>query len=101
MRDRWRNSRCFSRFPDLKHQFLESWNLVLEVSKHVRLASRILLAGLVMTTAIASFAQTPEQPRTRPVLRSTDVYAGSQEQSQQPTNKGSNEIDEGSVVRVN
>src|SRR6266478_4398265 len=84
-------------FLNLNIGFLESWNLVLEVSKHVLLVSRILLAGLVMTTAIASFAQTPEQPRTRPVLRSTGVYAGNQEQ---PTNRGSNEIDEGSVVRV-
>src|SRR5438128_10285368 len=48
-----------------------------------------------------TLAQTPEQTRTRPVLRSTGIYAGSQEQSQPPTNKGSNEIDEGSVVRVN
>src|SRR6266478_2308463 len=50
-----------------------------------------------MGTAVIGFAQTPEQPRTRPVLRSTGVYAGNQEQ---PSNKGSNEIDEGSVVRV-
>src|SRR5881396_2635961 len=54
-----------------------------------------------MGTAFAGDSQTPEQTRTRPVLRSTGVYAGSQEQPQQPTNKGSNEIDEGSVVRVN
>src|SRR2546426_10106249 len=54
-----------------------------------------------MGTAVAGYSQTPEQTRTRPVLRSTGVYAGSQEQPQQPTNKGSNEIDEGSVVRVN
>src|SRR5205814_4252415 len=49
---------------------------------------------------VVTLAQTPEQTRTRPVLRSTGVYAGGQEQSQQPANKGSNEIDEGSVVRV-
>ena len=54
-----------------------------------------------MGTAVVGYSQTPEQTRTRPVLRSTGVYAGSQEQPQQPTNKGSNEIDEGSVVRVN
>src|SRR5437588_3130695 len=54
-----------------------------------------------MSMEVATLAQTPEQPRTRPVLRATGVYAGSQEQSQQPTNKGANETDEGSVVRVN
>src|SRR5947208_16338901 len=54
-----------------------------------------------MGTAVAGYSQTPEQTRTRPVLRSTGVYAGGQEQSQQPANKDSNEIDEGSVVRVN
>ena len=59
------------------------------------------MAGFIMGTAVAGYSQTPEQTRTRPVLRSTGVYAGSQEQPQQPTNKGSNEIDEGSVVRVN
>ena len=67
----------------------------------MRLASRILLAGLVASMGMVTLAQTPEQQsRTRPVLRSTGVYAGSQEQSQPPTNKGSKEIDEGSVVRV-
>src|SRR5437588_7912816 len=54
-----------------------------------------------MSMEVVTLAQTPEQTRTRPVLRSTGVYAGSQEQSQQPANKGSNEIDEESVVRVN
>src|SRR3989454_5495523 len=53
-----------------------------------------------MGTAVAGYSQTPEQTRTRPVLRSTGVYAGSQEQPQQPTNKGSNEVAEGSAVRV-
>src|SRR3989454_6900869 len=53
-----------------------------------------------MGTAVAGYSQTPEQTRTRPVLRSTGVYAGSQEQPQQPTNKGAGEVDEGSVVRV-
>ncbi len=67
----------------------------------MRLASRIFLAGLVMSMEVVTLAQTPEPTRTRPVLRSTGVYAGGQEQSQQPANKGSNEIDEESVVRVN
>ncbi len=93
------NSLCFNPFPDLKHRFLEKLELFLEVSKHVRLVSRILLAGLVLSMEIVTLAQTPE-PRTRPVLRSTGVYAGSQEQSQSPNNKGSND-DKGNVVRVN
>src|SRR6266508_5305319 len=54
-----------------------------------------------MTMEVVTLAQTPEQPKTRPVLRPTGVYAGGQEQSQQPANKGSKEIDAESVVRVN
>jgi VWFA-related protein len=49
--------------------------------------------------ATALSAQTNEQTRRPPVLRSGGTYSGNQNESEKPGN-GSNEIDEGSVVRV-
>src|SRR6266487_1306086 len=100
MRGRWGIRVVLVVFPELTHWVFESHGFVLEVSKHVRLASRVLLAGLILSMGIVTLGQTPEQPKTRPVLRSTGIYADSQEKSQQATKKGSNEIDQGSVVRV-
>jgi Ca-activated chloride channel family protein len=47
------------------------------------------------------YVQTPQQPRTLPVLRSGETYSPSQTQNA-PTNEpnGPDEVDEGSVVRV-
>ncbi len=72
----------------------------LEVRKRVQLAPRIIMAGLVMTFTGAALAQSPssQQPRRPPVLRSSGVY--SNDQSQNPNQKQSAEVDEGSVVRV-
>ena len=55
-----------------------------------------MLLSLVLATALC--AQTP-QPRTAPVLRSGGTYSNNQKESTKPTD-GSNEVDEGSVVRV-
>src|SRR5882672_1031218 len=55
-----------------------------------------VLLSLVLATALC--AQTP-QPRTAPVLRSGGTYSNNQKESTKPTD-GSNEVDEGSVIRV-
>jgi Ca-activated chloride channel homolog len=60
-------------------------------------ASLIILVSLAWTGAL--WAQTPTQPRTAPVLRSGGTYSNNQKESEKSRN-GSNEIDEGSVVRV-
>jgi Ca-activated chloride channel family protein len=66
----------------------------------VQLAPRIILVGFVLSFAGAALAQsqTPEQTRARPVLRSSDTY--SNDQSRNPNEKQSAEVDENSVVRV-
>jgi VWFA-related protein len=51
-----------------------------------------------MAFAGSLYAQTPEQPRTRPVLRSGGTYSSNQGESS--SNKDSNEVDEASIVRV-
>src|SRR6266850_173019 len=61
-----------------------------------------ILASLVW--AVALYAQTPEQPRKAPVLRSGGTYSSNRTESRQTTEKAGNnapgEIDEGSVLRV-
>ena len=56
-----------------------------------------ILTSLVWASALC--AQTTEQTRRPPVLRSGGTYSGNQNESEKAGN-GSNEIDEGSVVRV-
>jgi Ca-activated chloride channel family protein len=51
-----------------------------------------------MAFAGSLYAQTPEQPRTPPVLRSGGTYSSNQNESS--SNKESNEVDEASIVRV-
>lgn len=60
-----------------------------------------LAALLLMSLASSLLAQTPEQPRTAPVLRSGGTYSQGQKQNAQANGAdGSGEIDEGSIVRV-
>ena len=56
---------------------------------------------LIFIYAGSLLAQSPEQPRTRPVLRSAGTYPANQGQSQGAPGNEVAEIDEGSVVRVN
>src|SRR5260370_12199019 len=57
------------------------------------------MAGLVMTFAGTVLAQSPSpQQRQAAVLRSSRIFAD--EQTQNPNQKQSPEVDEGSVVRV-
>ena len=57
------------------------------------------MAGLVMTLAGTVLAQSPSpQQRRAPVLRSSRIF--SNEQTQNPNEKQSPEVDEGSVLRV-
>jgi Ca-activated chloride channel family protein len=62
----------------------------------VRAAAAFLL---VLVWAAGLWAQTPAQPRTAPVLRSGATYSNNQKESPKP-DEGSNDVDEGSVVRV-
>src|SRR5713226_1416310 len=70
-----------------------------EVGRPVRFAPTTIMAGLVMTFAGTVLAQSPSpQQRQAPVLRSSRIFAD--EQTQNPNQKQSPEVDEGSVVRV-
>ena len=53
-----------------------------------------------MALAGSVCAQTPEQARPRPVLRSGGTYSSNQREPQNASNKESNEVDAGDVVRV-
>lgn len=67
----------------------------------LRATVSLLAVLFLMAFAGSLSAQTPEQPRTAPVLRSGATY--SQGQKQDPSTNGADspaEIDEGSVVRV-
>jgi Ca-activated chloride channel homolog len=64
----------------------------------VPVSSLVVLLSLAFAGSLS--AQTPEQPRTRPVLRSGGTYSTNQSDSQKAANKESNEIDAGDVVRV-
>jgi Ca-activated chloride channel family protein len=64
----------------------------------VRVPLSFLTVLFSMAFAGSLYAQTPEQPRTRPVLRSGGTYSSNQSESS--SNKDSNEVDEASIVRV-
>lgn len=64
----------------------------------VRVPMSFLAVLFSMAFAGPLYAQTPEQPRTRPVLRSGGTYSSNQSESS--SNKESSEVDEGSIVRV-
>ena len=70
----------------------------------VRVPAAILTIVVSLAWAVSLSAQTPEPSRKAPVLRSGGTYSSNQTESQQGTEKSSNnasaEIDEGSVVRV-
>jgi len=66
----------------------------------VRVSVSFLAVLFSMSLAGALYGQTPEQPRPRPVLRSGGTYSVNQSDSQSASNKESNEVDEGSIVRV-
>jgi VWFA-related protein len=66
----------------------------------VRVPVSFLAVLFSMVWASSLYAQTPEQPRTRPVLRSGGTYSTNQGDSQNASNKESNEVDEASIVRV-
>jgi Ca-activated chloride channel homolog len=66
----------------------------------VRVPVSFLAVLFSMVWASSLYAQTPEQPRTRPVLRSGGTYSTNQGESQNASNKESNEVDEASIVRV-
>ena len=66
----------------------------------VRVPVSFLAVLFSMVWASSLYAQTPEQPRTRPVLRSGGTYSSNQSEPQNATNKDSNEVDEASIVRV-
>jgi Ca-activated chloride channel family protein len=66
----------------------------------VRVPLSFLAVLFSMAFAGSLYAQTPEQPRTRPVLRSGSTYSSNQSEPQNPSNKDSNEVDEGSIVLV-
>src|SRR6266850_4439378 len=65
----------------------------------VRAPAAFLTILVSLAWAGALCAQTAQQPRTAPVLRSGGTYSNNQNESKKPTD-GSNEIDEGNVVRV-
>jgi Ca-activated chloride channel family protein len=68
----------------------------------VRVPAAFLAILISLVGAGSLCAQTPEQPRRPPVLRSGGTYSGNQNESQR-TNSNDNaspEIDEGSVLRV-
>ena len=67
----------------------------------VRVPLSFLAVLFSMAFAGSLYAQTPEEPRTRPVLRSGGTYSSNQSEPQSTTNKESSEVDEGSIVRVN
>ena len=65
----------------------------------MRFAPTTIMAGFVMTFAGTVLAQSPSpQQRQAPVLRSSRIF--SDEQTRNPNQKQSPEVDEGSVVRV-
>ena len=64
----------------------------------LRTTASFLAVLVSMVWAGSLYAQTPEQPRTAPVLRSGGTY--SQRPTQDAGNNGPSEVDEGSVVRV-
>lgn len=66
----------------------------------MQLALRITIAGLLTTFTGAALAQspTPQQPRTRPVLRSSGIHPSRQDNSS--NEKQQADVDEGSVLRV-
>lgn len=68
----------------------------------MQIAPRVILTGLVLTFAGVVFAQSPspQQQRTRPVLRSTAIYPSNQGQSQNANENQPAEVDKGSVLRV-
>ena len=66
----------------------------------VRVPAAFLTILFSLVWAGSLCAQTPEQPRPRPVLRSGGTYSSNQSESQNASNKSSNEVDEGSIVRV-
>jgi VWFA-related protein len=66
----------------------------------VRVPVSFLAVLFSVVWASSLYAQTPEQPRTRPVLRSGGTYSTNQGESQNASNKESNEVDEASIVRV-
>jgi Ca-activated chloride channel family protein len=59
-----------------------------------------LAVFFLMAFAGSLYAQTPEQPRPRPVLRSGGTYSSNQSESQSTPNRESSEVDAGDVVRV-
>ena len=66
----------------------------------VRVPVSFLAVLFSMVWASSLYAQAPEQPRTRPVLRSGGTYSSNQSEPQNASNKESNEVDEASIVRV-
>jgi Ca-activated chloride channel family protein len=66
----------------------------------LRATASVLAVLFSMVWAGSLHAQTPEQPRTAPVLRSGGTYSSNQEKSQSDPNRVPSEVDEGSVVRV-
>jgi Ca-activated chloride channel homolog len=64
----------------------------------LRVAASILAVFFSIVGVSTLYAQTPEQPRTAPVLRSGGTY--SQSRTQDATNNDTGQVDEGSVVRV-
>ena len=65
----------------------------------VRAPAACLTILLSLVWSAAPSAQTQQQQRTAPVLRSGGTYSNNQKESDRSQN-GSNEVDEGSVVRV-
>ena len=67
----------------------------------LRATASVLAVLFSMAWGSPLYAQTPQQPRTAPVLRSGGTYSPGRTQDT-PTNgsTGSGEVDEGSVVRV-
>ena len=68
------------------------------MSVSIPVSSLAVLLSLAFAGSLS--AQTPEQPRTRPVLRSGGTYSTNQSDSQKAASNESNEIDTGDVVRV-
>jgi Ca-activated chloride channel family protein len=66
----------------------------------LRVPAAFLTIVLSLVWASAICAQTPDAPRTAPVLRSGGTYSTRTTETQQAGNDASPEIDEGSVVRV-
>src|SRR5258708_5707609 len=66
----------------------------------VRVRSLFLAWLFLMASAGSLLAQTAEQLRKPPVLRSGGTYSSNQADSQKGKDSGSTDVDEGSVVRV-